>query len=189
MIALSPWCHKAKALLVAASCGWSTRAVRHSPPSISASSKLCSKLTKTRLLAVMSLRYFFPKARWAFVLRSCILAEGRSERSSACPFGKTTCILSIQLTILHSISNTSHFEPKLCKNTWSKKNGEQKTLAQTRLNVSNQDLPESPWLATQRVEHRASPWTMQKYGNWRLTWVKRSTFARIICATVFFFPG
>ena len=36
----------------------------------SASSKVCSKSTSTRFLAVISLRHFFPKARWAFVLPS-----------------------------------------------------------------------------------------------------------------------
>ena len=53
-IAPSPWHHEAKALSVAASCVWSTRAVRHSPSSISASSKACSKSTRTRFLAVIS---------------------------------------------------------------------------------------------------------------------------------------
>ena len=93
--ALSPWHHNAKALFVAASCGWSTRAVRHSPSSISASSKVCSKSNRTRFLAVISLRYFLPKARWAAVLTSWTVEEGRSVRSSACPFGKATFTWSI----------------------------------------------------------------------------------------------
>ena len=57
-IVLSPWHHKAKAYSVDASCGWSTRAVRHSPSSLSASSKVCSRFIKTRFLAVISRRYF-----------------------------------------------------------------------------------------------------------------------------------
>ena len=93
-IALSPWHHKAKALPVAASCGWSTRAVSHSPSSISASSKVCSKSTRTRFLAVISLRHFFPKACLAFVLTSWTVEEGGSVRSSACPFGKATLYLN-----------------------------------------------------------------------------------------------
>ena len=56
--ALSPWHHKAKAVFVAASCGWSTRAVRHSPSSISAASNVLLGSTRTRLLAVISLRHF-----------------------------------------------------------------------------------------------------------------------------------
>ena len=60
-----PWHHKAKALSVDASCGRSTRAVRNSPSSISASSKVLSGSTRTRFLAVISLRYLFPKARSA----------------------------------------------------------------------------------------------------------------------------
>ena len=95
-ILLSPWHHKAKAIFVAASCGWSTRAVRHSPSSISASSNVCSKLTKTRFLAVISLRCIFPKACWAAVFNSWSVEEGRSVRSSACPFGKATFILSME---------------------------------------------------------------------------------------------
>ena len=60
VIVLSPWHHKAKALSVAAICGWSTRAVRHSLSSIPASSKVVSGSTRTRFFAVTSLRYFFP---------------------------------------------------------------------------------------------------------------------------------
>ena len=92
--------HKAKALTVAACCGWSTSAVRHSPSSISSSFKVCSKLTKTRFLAAISplekstlLRCFFPKVCWAAVLNSWSVDEGRNVRSSACPFGKTACMI------------------------------------------------------------------------------------------------
>ena len=109
--ALSPWHHKAKALPVAASCGWSTRAVRHSPSSISASSKVCSKSARTRFLAVISLRCLIPKACWALVLRSCTVEEGRSVKSSACPFGKATFILSIELrrpSILRTLQHISN---------------------------------------------------------------------------------
>ena len=111
-IALSPWQYKAKAHCVAATCGWSARAVRHSPSSISASSKVLSGSTSTRFLAVKSLRHFFPKACWAFVFRSCTVEEGRSVRSSACPFGKATFIRIISdvlkiLTTLQNISNES----------------------------------------------------------------------------------
>ena len=81
-IALSPWHHKAKALLVAASCGWSTRTVRHSPSFICASSKVCSKFTKTRFSPVMSLRCFCPKARWAALLKSRTEEDGKSDWSS-----------------------------------------------------------------------------------------------------------
>ena len=111
MIALSPWHHKAKANCVAASSGWSTRAVRHSPSSISASSKVCSKSTRARFLAVISLRCFCPKACWALVLRSCTVEEGRSVKSSACPFGKATFILSIELrrpSILRTLQHISN---------------------------------------------------------------------------------
>ena len=94
-IALPPWHHKAKALIVAASCGWSTRAVRHSPSSISASSKVLLRSTRTRFLPVISLRYFFPKARWAIALKSWTVEEGSSLKSSACPFGKATFIWGI----------------------------------------------------------------------------------------------
>ena len=112
MIVLSPWHHKAKALCVAASCGWSTRAVRHSPSFISALSKVCSKSTRTRFLAVISLRCFLPKARWAAVLTSWTVEEGRSVRISVCPLGKVTFmwiiwdILEIW-TALQNISNES----------------------------------------------------------------------------------
>ena len=81
-IALSPWHHKAKALLVAASCGWSTRTVRHSPSLICASSNVCSKLTKTRFSPVISLRCFCPKARWAPILKTWTEEDGKSDRSS-----------------------------------------------------------------------------------------------------------
>ena len=57
-IALSPGHHKAKANFVAATCGWSTKAVRHSPSSISASSNVFSGSARTRFLAVTSLRFF-----------------------------------------------------------------------------------------------------------------------------------
>ena len=108
-IALCPWHHKTKALCVAASCGWSTRAVRHSPSSISASSKVVSGSTKTRFLAVTSLRYLFPKARSAFVLTSWTVDEDRSVRSSACPFGKATFIWFIWavLKILRTFQHIS----------------------------------------------------------------------------------
>ena len=95
-IALSPWHHKAKAFPVAASCGWSTRAVRHSPSSISVSSKVCSKSTRTRFLAVISLRSFFPKVCWAAVLNSWSVDEGRSVRSSGFPFSEVTLTCSIR---------------------------------------------------------------------------------------------
>ena len=75
-------------------CQW---AVRHSPSSISASFKVCSKSTRTRFLAVISLRHFFPKARSAFFFTSWTVEEGRSDRSSACPFGKATFTFSIKL--------------------------------------------------------------------------------------------
>ena len=122
-IARSPWHHKAKALPVAASCGWSTRAVRHSPSSISASSKVCSKSTRTRFLAVTSLRCFFPKAPLAAVFKSWTVEEGKSDRSSACPFGKATFMLSIGWDVLKiwttiQTSEKSHCEPKPSKNTW-----------------------------------------------------------------------
>ena len=121
-IALSPWHHKAKAPRVAASCGWSTRAVRHSPSSTSAS-KVLSGSTRTRFLAVISLSSFFPKARLAFICTSWTVEEGRSVRSSACPFGKATFTWIIwdvlkTLTALQDIWNhlewisTSHFEPE-----------------------------------------------------------------------------
>ena len=115
-IVRSPWHHKAKAPSVAASCGWSTRAVRHSPSSISASSNVCSKLTETRFLAVRSLRCIFPKACRAAVFNSWSEEEGRSVRSSAWPSSKATFILSIELrgwdvlkilTTLQNISNKS----------------------------------------------------------------------------------
>ena len=118
VIVLSPWYHKAKAPPVAASRGWSTRAVRHSPSSIFAAFKVLSGSTRTRFLAVISLRYFFPKACWAFVLRSWTVEEGKSVRSSAWPFGKATFTLSIELRrpVDDSSKNqewisTSHFEP------------------------------------------------------------------------------
>ena len=57
-IALSPGHHKAKANFVAATCGWSTKTVRHSPSSISASSNVFSGSARTRFLAVTSLRFF-----------------------------------------------------------------------------------------------------------------------------------
>ena len=92
MIALSPGCHKAKTAAAATTCGWSIRAVRHSPSSIPDSSRVWLKSTRTRFLAVISLRYFFPKACWAFVLTSWTVEEGRSVRSSECPLGKATFI-------------------------------------------------------------------------------------------------
>ena len=115
--ALSPWHHKAKASRVAASCGWSARAVRHSPSSISASSKVCSKSTRTRFSAVISLRCFFPKARWAFVLTSWTVEEGGSgSRSSACPFGKATFIW-ILLDFLKILTTFQNISNVTC--TWS----------------------------------------------------------------------
>ena len=81
-IVLSPWHHKAKAILVAASCGWSTRTVRHCPSFLCDSSKVCSKLTKTRFSPVIILRCFCPKARWAAILRSRTEEDGKSDRSS-----------------------------------------------------------------------------------------------------------
>ena len=107
-MALSPWHHSAKALFVAANCGWSTRAARHSPSSISASSKACSNSTRTRFLAVISLRCFFLKARWAFVLTSWTMEEGRSAKSSACPFGKATFIRSIELRRPQNLNDSSN---------------------------------------------------------------------------------
>ena len=92
MISLSPWHHKAKALPVAASCGWSTRAVRNSPSSISASSKVLSRPARTSFLAVISLRHFCPKAPWAAVLTSWTVEEGKSDRTLGCPLGKATFI-------------------------------------------------------------------------------------------------
>ena len=110
-MAESPWHHKAQALFVAASCGWSTRAVRHSPSSISASCKVLSGSIKTRFLAVISLRHFRPKARWAAVLKSWTVEEGRSVRSSGFPFIKAIFTWSIRgvLRILatQNISNES----------------------------------------------------------------------------------
>ena len=94
-IVLSPWHHKAKALFVAASCGWSTRAVRHSPSSIWASSKVLSGSTRTRFFAVISLRNFCPKARWVTCFKSWTVEEGKSDRNSACPLGKDTFTWSI----------------------------------------------------------------------------------------------
>ena len=79
---LSPWHHKAKALFDAASCGWSTRTVRHSPSFICASSKVCSRLTKTRFSPVIILRCFCPKARWAAILKTRTEEDGKSDRSS-----------------------------------------------------------------------------------------------------------
>ena len=110
--ALSPWHHKANAPSVATSCGWSIRAVRHSPSSISASSKVCSKLSKTLFSAVTSLRYFFPKALWASVITSWTVEQGWSVRSSGFPFSKATLIWSICdvlkiWTTLQNISNES----------------------------------------------------------------------------------
>ena len=93
---LSPWRHhKANAVFVAASCGWSTRAVRHSPSFISASSKVWPGSTRILFLAVISLRCFCPRARWAAVLTSWTVEQGRSDRGSACPFGKATFIWRI----------------------------------------------------------------------------------------------
>ena len=105
--ALSPWHHNAKAVFVAASCGWSSRAVRHSPSSISAASNVLLGSTRTRLLAVISLRHFRPKARWAAVLKSWTVEEGRSDRSSASPFGKATFTWSIELRRPRNIDDSS----------------------------------------------------------------------------------
>ena len=67
------------------------------------------------------------RACWASVLRSGTVAEGKSVRSSACPFGKATFILSIELRHPQNLDDyskhqpwisTSHFEPKPTKNTW-----------------------------------------------------------------------
>ena len=76
--ALSPWHHNAKALFVAASCGWSTRAVRHSPSSISASSKVCSKSNRTRFLGSDKSEVLFAKGS----LGCCpyILNRGRRQK-------------------------------------------------------------------------------------------------------------
>ena len=119
-IALSPWHHKAKALFVAASCGWSTRAVRHSPSSISASSKVCLKLTQIRFLAVISLRYFFPRiprACWQSLTleawKKAELWEVQHAHSAK---------LHLSSTLSWDILKTSamlHLEPKPSDDTWS----------------------------------------------------------------------
>ena len=97
------------------------------------SSKVLSRQTTvgSRFLAVTSLRYFCPKACWAFVLKSWTVEEVRSVRSSACPFSKARLILNHHRITdvlrswptLQNFNNESpiytvHFEPRPSKNTW-----------------------------------------------------------------------
>ena len=117
---LSPRHHKAKARSVAASCGWSTRAVRHSPSSISASSKVCSKSTRTRFLAVISLEVLFPKD--LFGLCPYILNSGWRRKCEKFRIPIQQSYFDLQhpgrsQNIDHSKNqqwnSTSDFEPKL----------------------------------------------------------------------------
>ena len=117
---LSPRHHKAKAPSVAASCGWSTRAVRHSPSSISASSKVCSKSTRTPILGNYKSEVLFPKD--LFGLCPYILNSGWRRKCEKFRIPIQQSYFDLQhpgrsQNIDHSKNqqwnSTSDFEPKL----------------------------------------------------------------------------
>ena len=131
IIVLSPWHHKAKAVLVAASCGWSTRTVRHCPSFLCDSSKVCSKLTKTRFSPVIILRCFCPKALGppssSLELRKTAKVTEAHKRAHSAKL--PVHLLHVKsylgrhlLTTFENISNDSPFRtlsPSQRKNTWS----------------------------------------------------------------------
>ena len=122
-----------------------------------------------------SLRHFFPNARWAFVLTSWTVEEGRSVRSSECPFSKATFIsasswdvlrywqlfktsaMDLYSTLLHTLSPSqarTHDQARGSCNLWKRERERRpllkhtyiKSLQQRAMCIPNRHFRVSSWI-------------------------------------------